>query len=245
MPLLDHFHPPLFPARSWESFHAQWATSLAASLNENFLPKGYFAESEVHVGGRVEMDVGTFEREPASSGAPANQGTVAVAAQPRAWVAPAPAMTMAALYPDSVETLIFTASDKTLVAAVELVSPGNKDRPEARRVFAGKCATYLCDGIGLAIVDVVTRLRANLHNELVALLGQSEAFAMDPASGLYAIAYRPFRNRSAEGVDIWPHGLDVGGALPTIPLAIRADLFVPLDLEATYQEACRRSRLLD
>ena len=29
MPLLDHFHPPLYPRRSWESFHSRWANSIA------------------------------------------------------------------------------------------------------------------------------------------------------------------------------------------------------------------------
>ena len=32
--------------------------------------------------------------------------------------------------------------------AIELASPGNKDRPETRRAFAAKCASYLARGIG-------------------------------------------------------------------------------------------------
>ena len=63
MPLLDHFHPPLLGARHWESFHARWAGALADRLNQDWLPKGYFAEIQVHVGGRIEVDVGAFEVE--------------------------------------------------------------------------------------------------------------------------------------------------------------------------------------
>ena len=29
MPLLDHFRPPLFPIRRWESFHSRWGVFIA------------------------------------------------------------------------------------------------------------------------------------------------------------------------------------------------------------------------
>ena len=62
-------------------------------------------------------------------------------------------MVMPALFPDSVEVLVYNMeSGYTLVAAVELVSPGNKDRPEAGTSFAAKCATYLREGVGLLTV---------------------------------------------------------------------------------------------
>ncbi len=42
------------------------------------------------------------------------------------------------------EVLIFDQErDRRLVAAVELVSPANKDRPESRRVLVTKCAALL------------------------------------------------------------------------------------------------------
>src|SRR5206468_3757494 len=45
---------------------------------------------------------------------------------------------------------------RVLVAAVELVSPGNKDRPESRRAFVGKCAALLGQNVCVSIVDLVT-----------------------------------------------------------------------------------------
>jgi hypothetical protein len=63
MPLLDHFHPALFPLRHWESFHGQWAGSLANSLISGPLPPGYFAEKQSKLAaGRVEVDVPTLEK---------------------------------------------------------------------------------------------------------------------------------------------------------------------------------------
>ena len=35
---------------------------------------------------------------------------------------------------------------RRLVAAIELVSPANKDRPDKRRAFVGKCAALLRKG---------------------------------------------------------------------------------------------------
>ena len=65
MPLLDHFHPPLSETRNWESFHTSWASEIMAALNQEILPPGYFAETQVHFGSRVEIDVATLhEAEP-------------------------------------------------------------------------------------------------------------------------------------------------------------------------------------
>jgi hypothetical protein len=239
MPLLDHFHPPLAPTRHWESFHGLWTAAMVRRLNRGVLPQGYFAEAQVHVGGRVEVDVATYEhvvRAPVD----ANGGGVAV----ETWAPPATALIMPAIFPDEIEVQVFsTATGATLVAAVELISPGNKDRPEARRAFAAKCASYLQQGIGLVIVDIVTERQANLHDELVRLLEQSEVFLFPGDAPLYAVAYRPARRPAGDQIDLWPVPLAVGEVLPVLPLALRGAAAVALDLEGTYAEARQDSRL--
>ena len=60
--------------------------------------------------------------------------------EPQVWAPPVATFSMPAVFPDSVEVLVYDMeSGYTLVGAVELVSPGNKDREEARRGFAAKC----------------------------------------------------------------------------------------------------------
>ena len=81
-----------------------------------------------------------------------------------------------------------------LVGAIELVSPRNKDRPEARQAFVAKCAAYLQEQVGLLIVEVVTVRKQNLHRELLQLLGASTKGQSFPR--LYAAAYH---NRREEG----------------------------------------------
>jgi hypothetical protein len=241
MPILDHFHPPLSRERHRESLHAAWAAEIMRTLNRSVLPPGCFAEAQIHWGGRVEVDVATFEGAGASAAREGNGGGVALAA----WAPPATALVMPAVFPDEVEVQVFgTSGGATLVAAIELISPGNKDRPETRRAFTAKCASYLQQGIGLVIVDIVTERRANLHNEMIRLLAQPDRFAMPGDPHLYAAAYRPGRREAGDFIELWPVRLEVGQPLPTLPLTLRGLGTVPLDLEATYVSTCRDSRLL-
>jgi hypothetical protein len=164
MPLLDHFHPPLAPRRHWESFHVNWAWAIADDLNESLLPEGYFAEEHAQLGPMVEIDVATFT-DPGPS-APGSGGTATL--PPRAWAPPAPAMVVPAAFPDAFEVLVFESEGGArLVAAIELISPGTKNRDAHRRAFAVKCASYPYRGISVIVIDIVTSRRANLHNEIV------------------------------------------------------------------------------
>jgi hypothetical protein len=148
------------------------------------------------------------------------------------------------VFPDDIEVQVFaTITGATLVAAIELVSPGNKDRPDTRQAFVAKCLTYLTRGIGLIVVDIVTNRLANLHNELMAMIRGGERFLLAASPVTYAVAYRPSRQPSGDQIEVWPRLLPLGQALPVLPLALRNAGMVPVDLEATYTEARDRSRL--
>jgi hypothetical protein len=242
MPLLDHFHPPLSGQRHWEGFHGWWAAAIAGRLNEHLLPPEYFAEFEVTLGTRVEVDVATFTEGGEAEPSRLNGGGTAVQTLP--WAPPSPVAVAPAVFPDDFEVRVFhAAAGPTLVAAIELVSPGNKDRAEARRSFAAKCAAYLQKGVGLILVDIVTSRRANLHDELAALLGPAEAFPFPAATSLYATAYRPAHRQGRNEIDLWREPLAVGHPLPTLPLAVRGLGCLPIDLELTYVEARLRGRI--
>ncbi|MDY3554517.1 DUF4058 family protein [Gemmata sp. JC717] len=236
MPLLDHFHPPLYPRRHWESFHVTWAGAIADALNEQLLPDGYFAEEQAHAGARVEIDVATF----ADGETVARNGTVAT----RTYAPPEPPVVVPAAFPDEFEVRVYGGEgDARLVAAIELVSPANKDRDTHRRAFAAKCAGYLAQGVALIVVDVVTNRTGNLHTLIFEVLGRAADAGLPHGTDLYTVAYRPLVRDGAEVIQAWPHALAVGGGLPTLPLALNAELCVPIDLEATYTAACARRRL--
>jgi hypothetical protein len=131
-----------------------------------------------------------------------------------------------------------------LRAAIELISPGNKDRAGSRRTFAAKCAGYLKHGIAVVIVDIVTSRAANLHKELFDTLEvKSRRAAWRSPSGLYAVAYRAVTVRKAPRVEVWPELLAVGKVLPVLPLWLSLDLCVPVRLEESYQTTCDSLRI--
>jgi hypothetical protein len=241
MPLLDHFDVPLDPRRAWESFHSRWANSIADQLNE-ILPERFFAQVQFHLGSQVEADVAELEFMPGPDEPTNENGSGGVMVQ--AWAPPAAAITMPAVFPDDIEVHVRDElDDARLVAVVELVSPRNKDRPASRAAFAAKTAAYLQRGVGLIVLDIITGRRFNLHNELIQLLGLDPSFLMPADAILYAVAYRPTRRGENDLIDVWPTILSLGTELPVLPLALRGSHAVPLDLNAAYDDACRRSRL--
>jgi hypothetical protein len=242
MPLLDHFHPPLLGHRHWEGFHGWWAAEVASQLNETLLPAEYFAEFQVTVGTRIEVDVATFTENGARE-TPATDGATA-AVQTQVWAPPTPVAAFPGVFPDDFEVQVYSSmAGPVLVAAIELVSPANKDRDETRRAFAAKCSAYLQRGIGLIIVDIVTSRLANLHDELMTMLGHTQGIIFPTPTSLYATAYRPVRRQERNEVDLWREPLTIGQTLPTLPLAVRGLGSLPIDLEATYTEARKRGRI--
>jgi hypothetical protein len=234
VPLLDHFHPPVVPPHAWGSFAVYWAVGIADALH-GILPRRYFAEIRRRCAQTVQEDV-THCGYAAESDDPT---AVVLAYEPPEPMAAAPAF-----FSDHVEVQLRDGDDDArIVAVVELVLESNKDRSEARRAFAIKCATYLQRGVGVITVDAVTTHQANMHNELVRLLELEDRFQMPSEASLAAVAYRPARRGTANEIDVWPVALAVGSTLPVLPLALLRHRAIPLDLEASYMEARQRARL--
>jgi len=248
MPLRDHFRPPLHPRTPWEGFHHMWATKMVERLNIDVLSQRCRSEPEIHVGSQIEVDVATFEYETLTPdfGGANGSGDGGVAVATRTFAPPAPAITADVEFddPDVFEVRVYREDGGyRLVAAVELVSPANKDRPDNRRAFAVKCAAYLQAGVSVVTVDTVTNRAANLHAELADVLRLPEPFAWEPPTGLAAVAYRTVKRADKVRLDVWPAPLAVGTVLPTVPLWLAADLAVPLELELTYEAACKSLRV--
>ncbi len=156
-----------------------------------------------------------------------------------AYAATSPGLTLAVEWPNIDDVRVEIVSDEgepRLAAAIELVSPRNKDRPRAREAFAEKCADHLRRGCGVVVVDVVTTRRADLHFELLVAL---EIESTSDVSGqLSAMSYRSVGHERDGQLLIWPAILEIGVPLPTLPLWLGAELAVPLDLEASHSAAC-------
>jgi hypothetical protein len=239
MPLLDHFHPPLSIERPWEGIHSTWASTIATQLNQDQLPEDYFAMPLVTIGGGVQVDVGTFqtgEQQESTNGGVATQ----------IWAPPQPPLSAVVdfVHLDVYEVRVMQQmGGPKSRAAIELVSPANKDRASHRRAFAVKCAGYLQQGVAVVIVDVVTERTANLHAELVDILGLAQPLAWCASTQLYTVAYRPMHSADAQRLEAWPEALAVGAALPTMPLWLSEELCLPLTLEESYRTTCAALRI--
>jgi Protein of unknown function (DUF4058) len=239
MPLRDHFRPPLDDLRHWEGFHATWPVMIVALLRRK-LPRRYFAEPRVHSGSSAEIDVATFEDEGEDALAPGdrnNNGGVATAV----WAPPRPTLAVATDLPaqDVYEVLVYDEKRHCrFVAAVEIVSPANKDRPEHRHAFVAKCAGLLRERVSVVIVDVVTTRTQNLYGELLGLLGQSDPGLHPEPPPLHTAACRLTKRENKWLLETWTQPLGLGRPLPTVPLWLADNLAVPLELEESYEQSC-------
>jgi hypothetical protein len=245
MPLRDHFRPPLDDRRSWEELHGGWPMMIVAALSTK-LPPRYVAAPRVHLGAYFEIDVASYEEDsppPSASEAGASDGGGAATA---VWAPPQPTLAVATDLPDQDEyevRVYDTKHHRRLVAAVELVSPANKDRPEHRRVFVAKCAALLRQQVCVAIVDLVTTRQFNLYADLLDLIGQTDPSLGPEPPPLYAVACRWRRVDESWRLETWAYALAVGQPLPSLPLWLADNLAVPLELEASYEETCRILRI--
>lgn len=238
MPLRDHFHPPLDDAHSWEELHGQWPAVIVQHLRKQ-LPAGYIAAPRLHSGSLVEIDVGAFETDesPSPPGFSEGNGGVATAV----WSPPRPSVAVETSLPDSdeYEVRIYDAKrGRRLIAAIEIVSPVNKDRPEHRNVFVAKCVELLRKGVAVSIVDLVTVRHFNLYAELLAFIGLSDPTLGTEPPNLCAASCRCIEKGKRTLLEAWSHVLLVGQPLPTLPLWLTENISVPLNLEPSYEQAC-------
>jgi hypothetical protein len=243
MPLRDHFHPPLSEVSSWEEIHGGWPMVIVQQLGP-VLPPQYSAGPRVHLGSEVEIDVATFESEPTAGTfrSPSAEGPAVATA----WAPAEPTLAVETELSDfdEYEVRVYdTRRGRRLVAAIELVSPANKDRPEHRSQFTSKCAALLRQGVSLVLVDVVTSRNVNLYAELLELIGQWDPSLGERPSATYAVTCR-WRPRGARRwLESWNQSLQPGLPLPRLPLWLTEDFAIPLDLEASYEQTCRDLRI--
>jgi hypothetical protein len=133
---------------------------------------------------------------------------------------------------------------RRLVAAVEIISPSNNDRPESRRAFVAKVAALLQRDVCVSLVDIVTVRQFNLYADLLELIGHSDPMLGSEPPALYAVTARGRKRAGKRPVlDTWFYPMVLGQPLPTLPIWLDVDLGVFLNPETSYEEACRVLRI--
>jgi hypothetical protein len=131
---------------------------------------------------------------------------------------------------------LFVEYQGRLIAAVELVSPRNKDRPSACAAYASNYAAYLLKGVHLLLVDVHRRpLRFSFADRIAEELQMEQPACPAP----YAVSYRVGEEAPNGGrfLAIWRRPLTVGAPLPSMQLPLSVQQSVLVDLDQTYGRA--------
>jgi hypothetical protein len=140
------------------------------------------------------------------------------------------------------DTALLVERAGRLVAAVELVSPRNKDRASAQAAYAGAYAGYLLRGVHLLLVDVHRRPAAfSFADQVARALGLGPLALPAP----HAVAYR-VGGPSPDGgrfLAVWRRPLVVGEPLPQMRLPLSPEESVAVDLEGTYRRATEAAYL--
>ncbi len=190
MPLRDHFRPPVESKHSWDELHGGWPMMIVQHLFP-ILPKGYVAAPGVLLGTAFEIDVTAYEPDEPAPDEESSQGSGGVAVA--AWAPPKPTLSLETELPDQDEyevRVYDVRHGRRLVAAIEIVSPSNKDRPESRRAFVAKAATLLQQDVCVSVVDLVTVRQFNLYGDLLALVGGCDPLLDPEPPALYAVTVR-------------------------------------------------------
>ena len=218
--------------RGWDSLHTFWQTQLIDWLQPR-LPPGYraFLGSVPNLtidsaNGRPDLSVRDWQN-PATEPRPLAGGAD-----------DQPDFEGLATLTLDADLAVHIHRDGALVAAVEIVSPRNKDRPDSRERYAGRYFGYIRQGVHLLLIDVLPRPANFSFADVVAA---EAGVQLPPTPVPFAISFRvgePVPGGTL--LAFWRRPLAVGQPLPTIQLALTVHEKVAIDLDLTYREAARR-----
>jgi hypothetical protein len=221
----------------WEGVHQVWIVELLYWIKPR-LPAGYRAyigttpTFAVGVPGEERPDVGVRDVPPETP-APTPTAEQSAAAPDDPSEEPEQEIAVATLAGD---TALFVECQGRLIAAVELVSPRNKDRPAACAAYTSAYVGYLLKGVHLLLVDVHRRpLRFSFADQIAEELHIEQP----PCPAPFAISYR-VGGPAPEGgrfLGLWRRPLTGGAPLPPLRLPLSMQESVLIDLEQTYGRA--------
>jgi hypothetical protein len=221
--------------RGWNGLHHVWQTTLLDQLQER-LPAGYRAYTgSVPVltvdAPNVRPDVNVWTWKPTGDAATGGAGAPVEgtdAFQDEA----------VAVFELDPQTALHIDLHGQLIAAVEIVSPRNKDRSDSRERYTSRYFGYLRQSVHLLLIDVLPRsVGFSFADAIAADLGIDQPPLPVPFAASYRVG-EPVPEGTLVARRLCP--LRVGEPLPVVPLALNVHQSVMIDLEHTYREAARR-----
>lgn len=125
----------------------------------------------------------------------------------------------------------------TLVAVIEIVSPGNKSSEARMRKFVDKTVVFLGQGVHVLVIDLFPPTPRDPHgiHEVIWREGFDGEFVFQPDKPLTVASYLAAIPDNLTHAYVEPTA--VGEPLPAMPLFLMPTHYVSIDLEATYAAA--------
>ena len=230
MPLHDWTEQQIMPL--WENLHDCWLYHLFAAIRPQ-LPDGYRvylgSYSRIGLASAVRPDIGVAQ--PSEPPTPVTGATYILD--------PDEETTVATIEPWKT---VYVQYRGMMVAAVEVISPRNKDRPSTRVESAARYAGYLQGGIHLLLIDLINRpIGFSFADAVEADIRYPNPVSLTPP---FAAVYRVGEpTNPGSMVAVWRRTMVVGSPLPTLPIPLTVHNAVAIDLDATYMRAAADSYL--
>lgn len=235
-------------AGTFHDFHLAWIAELRRALNAGLLPEGYYVLAE-QVAGQVAPDVLTLQDLGGGDTAAPRRGNgrhgedddaaggVAVAeAPPRASIRDTITESMFLAARRRRLVIRHTTGDR-IVALLEIVSPGNKERKGMLESFVDKAIAALDEGYHLLVIDLLPPGPFDpngIHGAVWERMGGT--FKQPTDKPLTAAAYATGGPHGGP-VTCYVEPTAVGSDLIEMPLFLDPGHYVNTPLESTYRAA--------
>jgi hypothetical protein len=216
-------------AGTYHDFHQVWTIEIRNALNRGLLPPGYSAFADLKVSG-VEPDVAAIQVRPT----PVGGGLAVVEAPPHAQQVMR-AVTEAGTYARKANRIVIRHRRGQLVAAIEVVSPGNKESRNGIGAFVGKVVDFLRNGIHVVLIDPFPpgpRDPGGIHAIVWDEVAGLPVEPPPPDKPLTMVSYDASGDLTA-----YVNFVGVGDPLPDTPLFLATGWYINLPLERTYAAA--------
>lgn len=216
-------------AGTYHDFHQVWTIEIRNALNRGLLPSGYSAFADLKVSG-AEPDIAAIQlREPDS------RGGLAVADSPPRVRQVVHAATETAIYARKANRIVIRHRQGQLVAAIEIVSPGNKDSRHGIGAFVTKVVDFLRNGIHMLLIDPFPpgpRDPHGIHPLIWEEVADTPSETQPTDKPLTVVSYD-----AGDDLTAYVEPLSVGAPLPDLPLFLSPGWYINIPLERIYAAA--------
>lgn len=218
----------------FHDFHQSWIIEIKRSLNDDLLPSGYYALSE-QITSDFVPDVLTLQAGNSNGQHPSNSSTGVQFLTLQLPKTSFHSQSEAGKYLNKSKVIkIRHSSDHTVVAVIEILSPGNKANQRDFDALIEKTQSMLQQGIHLLVIDLFPPSKRDpqgIHQAIWEGFDETE-FELPASKPLVLASYKAGYVRES-----FVEPFAVGDTLIDMPVFLSDNEYVSLPLEQTYGKA--------